>query len=169
MLVPRWLLQSGGFLQTCLWVCPIPVQAGNISGSLAQQQSEVPPCNHHWAHSRALAFLTQPCLPPLVPKSGHETCACEGCVALPCRRALDLKPSSPSYALNLMHGLELEQDYSQALHLALHFCTTTEYALNAPITAAWTLILLHVLKVLLMVIIAWKNKVYHILNTLHTK
>ena len=46
---------------------------------------------------------------------------------LACRRALELKPSSPSYALNLMHGLELEQDYTQALNLALNFCTTTKY------------------------------------------
>ena len=50
-----------------------------------------------------------------------------GYVGLACRRALELKPSSPSYALNLMHGLELEQDYTQALHLALNFCATTKY------------------------------------------
>lgn len=44
-----------------------------------------------------------------------------------CRRALELKPSSPSYALNLMHGLELEQAYGKALQLALDFCTATKY------------------------------------------
>ena len=44
-----------------------------------------------------------------------------------CRRALELKPSSPSYALNLMHGLELQQAYGKALQLALDFCTATRY------------------------------------------
>ena len=42
------------------------------------------------------------------------------------RRALELKPSSPSYALNLMHGLELEQAYGKALQLALEFCQATK-------------------------------------------
>lgn len=47
------------------------------------------------------------------------------CHAL-CRRALELKPSSPSYALNLMHGLELDQEYGTALQLALDFCKATK-------------------------------------------
>ncbi|DBA71347.1 TPA: hypothetical protein ACH3X2_011156 [Trebouxia sp. C0005] len=42
------------------------------------------------------------------------------------RRALELKPSSPSYALNLMHGMELDQDYGKALQLALDFCRATK-------------------------------------------
>ena len=43
-----------------------------------------------------------------------------------CRRALELKPSNPSYALNLMHGMELNQEYAKALHLALHFCQSNQ-------------------------------------------
>ena len=47
-----------------------------------------------------------------------------------CRRALELKPTNPSYALNLMHGMELDQAYGKALQLALHFCQATKYVIG---------------------------------------
>ena len=75
------------------------------------------------------------------------------------RRALELKPSSPSYALNLMHGLELEQDYTQALHLALHFCTTTQYVPYPPAAQPSSMYSDHTCchQALMRVVTAWKN------------
>lgn len=55
-------------------------------------------------------------------KATHQAWVCHAL----CRRALELKPSSPSYALNLMHGLELDQEYGTALQLALDFCKATK-------------------------------------------
>ena len=35
-------------------------------------------------------------------------------------------PDSPSYALNLVHALELHQDYGEAVRVTLDFCQTTK-------------------------------------------
>ncbi len=42
--------------------------------------------------------------------------------------AVEAVPSSPSYALNLMHALELEQAYSAAVAVAISFCRATTCA-----------------------------------------
>ena len=41
------------------------------------------------------------------------------------RRAVAMKPQSASYALNLMHALELELAYNEALDVAASFCRST--------------------------------------------
>lgn len=42
------------------------------------------------------------------------------------RRAVAQKPQSASYALNLMHSLELELSYNEALDVAAAFCRSTK-------------------------------------------
>ena len=42
-----------------------------------------------------------------------------------CRRAVAMRPQSASYALNLMHALELELAYNEALDVAAAFCRST--------------------------------------------
>lgn len=42
------------------------------------------------------------------------------------RRAAAQKPQSASYALNLMHSLELELSYNEALDVAASFCRSTK-------------------------------------------
>ena len=50
------------------------------------------------------------------------------------RMALQGAPSSPSYALNLMHALELQQDYARAVHVAVDYCAATRCSLANPLS-----------------------------------
>ncbi|KAK9812932.1 hypothetical protein WJX72_005941 [[Myrmecia] bisecta] len=55
--------------------------------------------------------------------------AVESAIAL-YRRAYQEQPTSPSYALNLMHTLELEQAYNEGLDIVAAFCKTTRVQLG---------------------------------------
>ena len=37
------------------------------------------------------------------------------------------RPGNPSYALNFVHALELEQAYKEAIEATIVFCNATEY------------------------------------------
>ena len=43
------------------------------------------------------------------------------------RQATVRRPGNPSYALNFVHALELEQAYEEAIEATITFCNATEY------------------------------------------
>ena len=54
---------------------------------------------------------------------GWEGCAgiqIEGAVCFLCRKSVAAKPANVSYALQLVHGIQLELDYRAALEVVAH-------------------------------------------------